>query len=122
MRLSLFLLGGVATLVSAQGAGAGPPSCGTNTLISIISSSGCSISDAECLCKNTKAIALAQQQIPKSCSATADRQAYANFFNLQCIGKPGFPITMNAAAGSDGRTNKVGWGLLAGAAGIALLL
>lgn len=138
MKISIFAISAIATVVAAQsGPGSGPPSCGTNALISIISSSGCSIGDAECLCKNDKAIKQAQTQIPKACKATADQQAYAGFFNLQCFGKPGYPISMgNAKADgsspttsgsssttkSDARTNRVRLVILAAAAAGVIML
>ncbi|QDS70560.1 hypothetical protein FKW77_010450 [Venturia effusa] len=158
MKLSLLAVGAsFASLVSAQAGAAEPPKCGTTIMISAISSSGCGItgtsphslpahsteltsrSEVQCMCKNTNLIKTVQAKIPKACSAAADRAVFAMFFNSQCVGHPGFPITIGggeksanttsggakpaAASGkSDARTTRVSAALLAvaGVAAIAL--
>jgi len=136
MKFSLFaIVAGIASLVSAQAGSAEPPKCGMNIMISAISSSGCGITEMQCMCKNTKLIKKMQDEIPKACKAPADQAVFALFFNAQCVGQAGFPISMGAvnkngtvssssAAGakSDARTTRVSVGVLAVAGGLALAL
>lgn len=91
------------------------------------------------MCKNTNLIKTVQAKIPKACTAEADRAVFAMFFNSQCIGHAGFPITIGggeksatttsggakpaAASGqSDARTTRVSVGVLAIAGAVALAL
>jgi hypothetical protein len=95
------------------------------------------------MCKNTNLIKTVKDKIPKACSSEADRAVFAMFFNSQCIGQPGFPITIGggdnkAAAGasvtsggakpatatgtSDGRSIRVSGGVLAVAGAVAIAL
>lgn len=90
------------------------------------------------MCKNTNLIKTVQAKIPKACSSEADLAVFAMFFNSQCIGSPGFPITIgggeksttttsggakSANGKSDARTTRVSVGVLAiaGAVAVALL-
>jgi hypothetical protein len=58
--------------------------------------------------------------LPKKCKKIEDQQTYASFFNLECAGYPGFPVTFNETT-SDARANTAGLGFMAVAAGLALL-
>jgi hypothetical protein len=100
------------------------------------------------MCKNTNLIKQVKEKIPKACSSEADRAVFAMFFNSQCIGQPGFPITIGtpgsgdnkgAATGasvtsgggakpatatgtSDGRNTRASFGVLAIAGAVAIAL
>jgi len=102
MKIQLFVFAGFAALISAQTA-PNLPQCGTTAMVGAVSSSGCAFTDANCMCKNQNVLNAAKTQLPKACSSPADQQAYAAFFNSQCTGQPGFPITIgNAKADSSG--------------------
>ncbi|KIW09582.1 uncharacterized protein PV09_00454 [Verruconis gallopava] len=119
MRFLFVALTCIVSLVGAQVAS--PPECGVNTIISAISSSGCSITDASCLCKNTKVIDNIKKELPKKCTNPSDQETYATFFNLQCSGYPGFPLNFTQdAQSSDAKANRARLGFLAVAAGVAL--
>lgn len=81
------------------------------------------------MCKNTNLIKTVQAKIPKACPAEADRAVFAMFFNSQCAGQAGFPITIGggdskatATGKSDARTTRVPVGVLAVAGVIAIVL
>ncbi|TID16000.1 putative RING finger and WD repeat-containing protein [Venturia nashicola] len=137
MRFSILtVVASIASMVSAQAGAAEPPKCGTTVMISAISSSGCEV---QCMCKNTNLIKTVQAKIPKVCAAEADRAVFAMFFNSQCVGQPGFPITIgggeksatttsggakaaSATGKSDARTTRVSVGVLAIAGAVAVAL
>lgn len=90
------------------------------------------------MCKNNNLIKTVQAKIPKACLLEADRAVFAMFFNSQCIGQAGFPITIgegeksasttgggnkqSASGKSDARTTRVSVGVLAIAGVIAVAL
>lgn len=91
------------------------------------------------MCKNTNLIKTVQAKIPKACAAEADRAVFAMFFNSQCIGQPGFPITIGggeksatttsggakpatASGKSDAMSMRVSVGVLAVAGVVAVAL
>lgn len=102
------------------------------------------LTEVACMCKNTNLIKTVKDKIPKACAAEADRAVFAMFFNSQCVGQAGFPITIGtpgdnkAASGasvtsggakpasatgtSEGRTTKVSVGVLAIAGVVAVAL
>ncbi|KAF2430345.1 hypothetical protein EJ08DRAFT_649654 [Tothia fuscella] len=102
MKFFIIAIAGVISAVSAQ-TPPNLPQCGTNVMIQAVSSSGCAFTDAACICKNQAILNAAKNGLPKACTGATDQKAFADFFNGQCNGQPGFPIKIgnSASGGSD---------------------
>ena len=100
-------------------------SSGVNTIITAVGSSGCGITDADCLCAATKTINQIKKELPQKCKNLDDLNEYGTFFNTQCSGKPGFPIDFEALAAQSGAVSNRArcgvWAVPLVALGVALI-
>jgi len=105
MKFSIIAIAGVMSAVSVHAQAQPPnlPTCGTNVMIQAVSSSGCAFTDASCICENQAILKAAKEGLPKACSAATDQKAFADFFNGQCGGQPGFPIRIGKSEGVESK-------------------
>lgn len=90
-------------------------------MVSGIAQSGCSVTDAQCLCKAKSFQKAGGEEIPRKCPSAADQSSFINFINAVCQGQAGYPLSIKSRSGAVASTIPAGVLAAIGAAAIAVI-